>query len=136
VLYIVALYITHCDCLENSEAYQLAYSSSLLDPDVEIKLTPEQEAYLREIATGQTAAKATGATYKTLQTVQPKGNLLELQPNPANELVIITYQLPENTQNASLEVFDINGRKLQRHKLTANSNSKQLDIQEFASGVR
>ena len=55
-------------------------------------------------------------------------------PNPAEENILITNNL-ENGKKGTLEVFDINGKKVIEKNVTSDSVEINLDISELNTGV-
>ena len=57
---------------------------------------------------------------------------LKLSPNPTKNFLSISWNYPENL---SIEIFDLNGRKLYDAMLESNSSFLIVDVSKFASGV-
>lgn len=55
-------------------------------------------------------------------------NLYQNQPNPFTEATVIRYELPQGTQAASLQVFDMQGRKVMERALPQGVASGQEEI--------
>ena len=57
------------------------------------------------------------------------------RPNPFGNTTIIDYNLPEDVQNAQLEVFSINGKLMQRTQITSGKGSVELDANTLKNGT-
>ncbi|MBL7923447.1 MAG: tail fiber domain-containing protein [Bacteroidia bacterium] len=55
-------------------------------------------------------------------------------PNPANEMTLISYALPETAQQAKLTVSDAEGKVLREIKLSQGKGQIQLDLQGLSQG--
>ncbi len=64
----------------------------------------------------------------TTQTVElsMKGELAQNQPNPFNKLTTIKYTLPGGTQNAKMQIVDMNGRILKIVQLANNQDGQVI----------
>lgn len=60
-----------------------------------------------------------------------------LYPNPASDLVNLSYELPQSLQQGQLsyELYDIKGRLLSSSTLDARGNQYQLDVSGYTPGV-
>jgi len=54
--------------------------------------------------------------------------LSQNNPNPFSETTNISYFLPNATQNAFIIIYDINGKVMERHKLSATQGAGNLEI--------
>ncbi len=57
-----------------------------------------------------------------------------IMPNPSNGIFKIIYLLPQN-KNGTLEIFDINGRKVYEQRLPPWSTMQQVRLPEVKSGM-
>ena len=76
----------------------------------------------------QTANKTTAATsngYTLSQNV----------PNPFTSNTIINYQLPANSVNAILAVFDLTGKMLLQYNLAKAANQISINGSSLAAGI-
>jgi ligand-binding sensor domain-containing protein len=54
-----------------------------------------------------------------------------LFPNPANDF--ITLKMPDGLQNSTVNIFDIQGKKIKTYSI--NNNRERLDVSAFPSGI-
>lgn len=59
----------------------------------------------------------------------------KLYPNPANKYTIIEYDLPKDTDNASLVVYNTAGQEQRRFKVDKGSRQMVLPTSEFTAGT-
>lgn len=80
-------------------------------------LREENETLRSELEEIKTMIAELGASKKTveLNSTLPTNvaNMAQNTPNPFNQVTSIEYFIPENTANASLKVFDVNGKVIQ-----------------------
>lgn len=55
-------------------------------------------------------------------------------PNPANDIINISNKL-SNNENSTLEVFNIEGKKILEQKVINNNEPIKLDISSFSNGI-
>ncbi len=60
---------------------------------------------------------------------------LQIFPNPAHEQTIINYNLPASQNEASIILYDLQGRVLREEKLNAAHHQINFDLTPFAAGV-
>jgi hypothetical protein len=59
---------------------------------------------------------------------------LNLYPNPAVDFTTLAFDAPL-TQDYQFEVYDVQGRLLQRGKLNEGSQQQQIDVTDYAAGM-
>jgi len=64
-----------------------------------------------------------------------KYSRLAISPNPANQIISIDYNLEKNQANATLQLFDMNGRLLKEEQFTEKSGSINWDISKLPKGL-
>ncbi|MCY7409468.1 MAG: T9SS type A sorting domain-containing protein, partial [Chitinophagales bacterium] len=60
---------------------------------------------------------------------------MQLFPNPAHEQTIINYNLPASQNEASIILYDLQGRILRKEKLNAARHQINFDLTPFVAGV-
>lgn len=63
------------------------------------------------------------------------GTAMRLVPNPARETAAVVYSFTPGSRDRLIEVYDMIGRKLQTHTVTADRGELVLPVAEFAAGV-
>ena len=67
-------------------------------------------------------------------TIEAPANIeLEIMPNPVHTLLNLSY--PQLSQNATLLLYHISGKKIKEVQLPTQSNFIQVDIAEFSNGL-
>lgn len=66
--------------------------------------------------------------------LQPE-SLMMLLPNPAREITKVVYGFVPGGHNRSIEVYDMMGRRLQVHTVTADRGELILHMTEYSAGV-
>lgn len=60
------------------------------------------------------------------------GNIdVSIYPNPTSDRVIIS--IPENANDFTLELYDVNGQLVMSKQMTRNQNQTQLDVSQLAT---
>lgn len=57
------------------------------------------------------------------------------RPNPSNGTTVIEYTLPKDMTNASLVVFDLNGREMSSQRINDQNGTVELNTRNWSSGV-
>ena len=70
-----------------------------------------------------------------VESVNCNNNIIIVFPNPAGETVNIIYKLPENTQNAVLDIFNIIGDKIINYKINDKQGTFILDTSDLPDGL-
>jgi hypothetical protein len=60
---------------------------------------------------------------------------LNAWPNPANDIIKLNYELPDQIKNASLYLSDSNGRPIGNYQIDNHSDHLALNINDLAPGV-
>jgi hypothetical protein len=60
---------------------------------------------------------------------------LQLFPNPASDQCTVSFNIPAKEKEATLSVFDLEGRKMREEKISSTQHTVVLPLQNFASGV-
>lgn len=60
---------------------------------------------------------------------------LKVYPNPATDVVIVEYLLPESVSTAKLQLLDSNGRTIKSFNVDGHSDHLSLNVNELVSGV-
>ncbi len=55
-------------------------------------------------------------------------------PNPFNNITTISYEIPTDLNDASLMIYDINGKTIAQYTITGNG-TVQFDASQFTSGT-
>ncbi len=55
-------------------------------------------------------------------------------PNPFNNLSVIPYVLPENTEKAYINIYDLTGKPIKGYEVHSSSNSLIISSQDFLQG--
>ena len=63
------------------------------------------------------------------------GLKLSAFPNPANDLINLVYELPENIRIARLNLLDSNGRTVRNFTIDDHTDHLELNVNELAPGV-
>jgi hypothetical protein len=66
--------------------------------------------------------------------LHPTSSLM-LLPNPARETTTLVYSFVPGGHNRSIEVYDMMGRRLQIHTVTADRGELVLPMAEYSAGV-
>lgn len=59
----------------------------------------------------------------------------KLYPNPCNDELNIFYNLPEKSNSALFQIFNINGRKIFERTLSRGTHLSKMDASQWTSGV-
>lgn len=62
-------------------------------------------------------------------------SLMQNSPNPFSNATQISYQLPDGTMGASINVYDLNGRLLQSYPLTEARGQVDIKGNDLAAGI-
>jgi hypothetical protein len=62
-------------------------------------------------------------------------SLMQNNPNPFSNATQISYQLPDGTMGASINVYDLNGRLLQSYPLTEARGQVDIKGNDLAAGI-
>lgn len=62
-------------------------------------------------------------------------SLMQNSPNPFSNTTQISYQLPDGTMGASINVYDLNGRLLQSYPLTEARGQVDIKGNDLAAGI-
>jgi len=63
------------------------------------------------------------------------GLLGDAYPNPANEVVLIPFNVGDDFVNLKIDIVDITGRFIESHKLNAEEGKIRIKTEYFKSGV-
>lgn len=61
--------------------------------------------------------------------------IFKISPNPATEYTIINYDLPDNTTEASLIIYNLNGTQLKKYPISKTLGHLQISTQGLPSGT-
>ena len=61
-------------------------------------------------------------------------DFLRLYPNPAKEYITVEYQLPYSFKDGIIEIFNVNGLKIEVMKLGKSWGQKIIDLRTYKSG--
>lgn len=56
-------------------------------------------------------------------------------PNPASDVVKLSYELPVNVKSASLTVYDTSGRKVKNFAIDSHSDHIAMNVNDLAAGT-
>lgn len=56
-------------------------------------------------------------------------------PNPTSSLITIPYELPEGSNGASLQLVDLNGKKISERTLTERSGKESFNVTGYPKGM-
>jgi len=62
-------------------------------------------------------------------------DLISYYPNPVKEELYLKWELINENQVSSIQVFSINGQSLNTYKKTANSNEQIIPFQSYPTGL-
>ena len=94
----------------------------------------QQVDELQGTATSKRAPAKTSTTNVGNRTAQ-KNILYQNTPNPAKEQTIIRYQLADNTKDAAICIFDMQGKMLKKLPVTSNNDSVTINSYELGQGM-
>ena len=94
----------------------------------------QQVDELQGTATSKRAPAKTSTTNVGNRTAQ-KNILYQNTPNPAKEQTIIRYQLADNTKDAAICIFDMQGKMLKKFPITSNNDSVTINSYELGQGM-
>jgi hypothetical protein len=77
------------------------------------------------------SASATNVGNRTAQ----KNILYQNTPNPAKEQTIIRYQLADNTKDAAICIFDMQGKMLKKLPVSSDNDSVTINGYELGQGM-
>ena len=63
----------------------------------------------------------------------PKGGLIQVYPNPANDKVNVSFSADEKVNE--IVVCDVQGRELLKQKIQLQNSSIEIDIKDLPSGL-
>ena len=75
------------------------------------------------------------STQQTTLTINKGFSLSQNVPNPFSGTTTISYQLPANTSNAILGIFDLNGKMLLQYNLAKSSNQVTINGNTLTAGI-
>lgn len=121
--------------LEGQDGY-LAVNYVELVP-VLVKAIQELKQQVDELQGTEAAKKAPAKTSTTdvRNTTAKKNILYQNTPNPAKEQTIIRYQLADNTKDAAICIFDMQGKMLKKLPVSSNNDSVTINGYELGQGM-
>ena len=75
------------------------------------------------------------ATSSDLITDMPRAMLYQNAPNPFSERTVIKFELPENTANAYIYVFNMQGALMKQLPINANQSNITINGSELSAGM-
>ena len=108
------------------EVYGANNAQVILDLVNDTQLTE----YLLPIAAPLEMRQALSYDYTTVNR-----NLLSLSPNPTNGEVYASYELPENYQQAQLEIYNALGQKVDVLDVSSNKYLSRINCEQYTSGI-
>ena len=94
----------------------------------------QQVDELQGTATSKRAPAKTSTTNVGNRTA-PKNILYQNTPNPAKEQTIIRYQLADNTKDAAICIFDMQGKMLKKLPVSSDNDSVTINSYELGQGM-
>ena len=94
----------------------------------------QQVDELQGTATSKRAPAKTSTTNVGNRTAQ-KNILYQNTPNPAKEQTIIRYQLADNTKDAAICIFDMQGKMLKKLPVSSDNDSVTINGYELGQGM-
>ena len=94
----------------------------------------QQVDELQGTATSKRAPAKTSTTNVGNRTAQ-KNILYQNTPNPAKEQTIIRYQLADNTKDAAICIFDMQGKMLKKLPVSSDNDSVTINSYELGQGM-
>jgi hypothetical protein len=61
-----------------------------------------------------------------------ENTILKLYPNPAHDVLVVNTN---TTSDYSIEIFDVNGKRVKQFNNTLNNNEMSLDVADVAKGL-
>lgn len=121
--------------LEGQDGY-LAVNYVELVP-VLVKAIQELKQQVDELQGTEAAKKApaNSSTTNVGNRTAQKNILYQNTPNPAKEQAIIRYQLADNTKDAAICIFDMQGKMLKKFPITSNNDSVTINSYELGQGM-
>lgn len=62
-------------------------------------------------------------------------DLLTIYPNPANNQITLNFTLPDNTSEATLHLYGIDGRFIEQYTISSKQKTMELNVANFANGT-
>lgn len=90
---------------------------------------------LRGIEETARKAKQSTPTAVTSATTTNTSTLYQNTPNPFKEQTVIRYRLADNTKNAAICIFDMQGKLLKKYPISSGSDSLSINGYEFGEGM-
>ena len=113
---------------ETNQGFVSAYARSILSI-VDERYNYEEPVFLPDGENPRKMAKP-----KNKQILKAE-NLLQAFPNPANEFIIVEFNITDKVNNPRLEIIDAIGRKVQTIELQTAKGQKMFQTQEMAKGL-
>jgi hypothetical protein len=62
-------------------------------------------------------------------------DLMTIYPNPANNQITLNFTLPDNTSEATLHLYGIDGRFIEQYTISSKQKTMELNVANFANGT-
>ena len=154
LLYIMSEYVP------SNQSYYYKYESRIVNEDGSLILKVEGASYAEIIEIADNEAKLliysydySSYPYKTntyiynldayasvnnpvnFSVIPNSQNALKSFPNPAKDTITLSYSLPDNTQDATLNIMNINGKIMKSFTIDNHFENLKVDVSNFNSGV-
>lgn len=113
---------------------QFFSKASASEPDFAGTVTIRYVAYVDGNPNDSAYIDVSYSTLASVENIKENNKISDFYPNPARDIVTFNYQI-ENTQEATLSIYDLTGSKVKDIRFNALSGSLKTDLSALKPGV-
>ncbi len=91
--------------------------------------------YIDNEGCGRPIENRPSAELSLIRTGLSAGSMMQLKPNPAREATTVVYGFTQGSRDRYIEVYDVVGRRLQVHTVTADRGELVLPMSQYGAGM-